>query len=72
MFIDNWELLIASMAGYTMNVINKVYSCAVSLLRHAVKVMFLHRSCLLSNCRVDKNSVHVMISSLLEYDVLLF
>ena len=33
---------------------------AVSPHKHAVKVMFQYRSCLLSNCGVDKNSVNVM------------
>ena len=55
-----WELLIASMEGYTKTVINNMGSYAVYPLKHALKVRFQHRSCLLSNCGVEKCSVHVM------------
>ena len=38
-------------------------SYAVSPPKHWEKVMFQHRGCLLSNCGVDKSSVHLMISA---------
>ena len=37
MFMNNWELLISSTAGYAMTVINKLYFYAVPQLKHAVK-----------------------------------
>ena len=36
-FMNNWELLIAATAGYTMTLINKVDSYSISPDQHAVK-----------------------------------
>ena len=44
--------------GYAMTVNNRQDFYAVSPLKHEVKVMLQHRSCLFPNYKVDKNSLH--------------
>ena len=59
--MNNWGLLIAPNKGYTKNVINNLGSYSVSPCKYAVK-SDVSAPRLLSNCGVDKSSIHIMIA----------
>ena len=59
-FKNNWGLLIASTEGYTKTLINNLGSYSIFPFKHAVNSDVPAPQLLLSNCGVDKSSVHVM------------